>query len=96
MNIVRTVTNARKIKDKTPIEIEDVSSWSVANFSDTVLNIIINNVPTPVLPYDPVTKQPGLFTRDGDGTLSDINFTAEYAAAKNGNAILYFNALKKC
>lgn len=93
--INRTTTQCRYVTDGAPVKVADVSSWSVSNFSDSVLDLEINGVVTPIPAADAVTGEPGQFNRDGDGTFAKIDCTMRFAnPAKNGTAILYFNALK--
>lgn len=94
--MVRTRFGAMQIYNNVDFRNENVSSFDVANYSDSILNMIIDDVVTPIPAYNPTTNMPGQFLSGGDATISELVVRFEFATpSKNGNAILYYRA-KQC
>ena len=90
--MVRTAFAALEIYGNQRFQNEAVSSFDIANYSDSVLNMIISDVVTPIPPFNTTTQMPGQFL-SGDGAIAKLDVRFEFATpAKSGNAIIYYRA----
>ena len=72
-----------------------VSSFDVANYADSWLDMYIGDVRVPIPPYNPANKMPGQWT-SGFGAPANCNLRFKFQTpGKTGTAHIYYRS-KNC
>nr|WP_322624477.1 hypothetical protein [uncultured Flavobacterium sp.] len=96
--MIKTSLNSLHItQDTTMPELTDVSSFSVTNYGEKDMYLMVNGVERLVAGFDhTIYAVPiGCFSMDGDGTFSDIKLEFRFPGGGDGNAVLDYRKLKE-
>ncbi len=92
----KTKLNIRLIKHNAPVQLENVSSWTIENYSDSILYLVKDGARIPIPAID-ANSIPGQWQDSGDFTYSDIDVEFQFAnPVKTGEAFIYFKTKINC
>lgn len=95
--MTKTGFTSIQIGSDTPLNLENISSLTIANYGTTVLTIVANDVARTIPAFNNEVGVPfGSFNLPGDGTLCDVRLEFKFETGK-GLAILdYRKLIKNC
>lgn len=95
--MLKSNTNGRTISQNENLNLENVTSLNIANYSDVKLFVTLNDVTEVVPAYNENVGYPYSFDIKGDNTYSDFVIKLEFDTAdkptKVGNAILRYKKI---
>lgn len=92
--MIHTGLNSVKVNGLKTLDLKNISSLSVSNYSTIDIYVMISNVKRPIPAFNPAINIPYVFTIDGDGTLSDMEITIGSDAVGTINAIVDYRKQK--